>query len=240
MDQYLSLPPELASKKVSVSLVGCGGNGSSMLTNLARLNHALIQLNHPGLHVTAYDGDFVSTSNVGRQCFFAPDIGRPKSSTLIQRFNLCFGTRWRAVDSDYQHKFSEDMIIVCVDSAKSRKEVSDTIEQSNVVLMDLGNGPDFGQVLMGGFDDLPSPYEQLPSLIDLSSEDTQMPTCSADEALSRQELFVNSMAGTLASQLLWELFRKGRTNKAGFYFNLNTGKTLPVSVLSARNNGGAK
>lgn len=67
-----------------------------------------------------------------------------------------------------------------------------------------------------------------------------MPTCSADEALSRQELFVNSMAATLASQLLWELFRKGRTNKAGFYFNLNTGKTLPVSVLSVRNNGGAK
>lgn len=234
MDQYLRLPPELASKKVSVSLVGCGGNGSSMLTNLARLNHALIQLDHPGLHVTAYDGDFVSTSNVGRQCFYEPDVGRPKASTLIQRFNLCYGTRWTAVDSDYRRALSEHIIIVCVDSAKSRKAVSDTIGRSNVVLMDLGNGSDFGQVLMGGFDDLYTPYEQLPSLNDPSSEDTQMPSCSADEALARQELFVNSMAATLASQLLWELFRKGRTKKAGFYFNLNTGKTLPVSVLSVR------
>lgn len=212
-----------------------------MLLNLARLNHSIKQLGHPGLIVKAYDGDTVSESNVGRQCFYEPDIGKPKASTLIQRLNLCFGTKWEAKDEYYEGNYGQDMMIVAVDSAQSRETIHASINhtynkhsQSDLVIMDLGNGSNFGQVLIGNFDGLPSPYEQLPDLIDSSTENPQLPSCSTEEALSRQELFVNSMGVTLASQLLWELFRKGMTRKAGFYFNMDSGKTIPVSVKSVR------
>lgn len=234
---FVSVPSDFISEEVRVSLVGCGGNGSSMLLNLARLNHALLELGHPGLSVSVFDGDVVSASNVGRQCFFGPDIGRSKSEILVNRVNLAYGTEWIGHSRHFGRVFDghgDDLIIVAVDSANSRKTVHERLlkDGHSCVIVDLGNGSNFGQVLMGGFDGLPSPYVQAPSLIDEKSEDPTVPSCSMAEALRSQELFVNSMGVTLASQLLWELFRYGKTNKAGFYFNLESGKTVPVSVES--------
>lgn len=241
MKDFAQLNPNLISNRVRVALIGCGGNGSSMLMNLARLNFSLQKLGHPGLEVCAYDGDTVSESNIGRQSFFEPDIDAPKASTLISRLNLSFGTRWRAVDRHYTDIGYEGMLIVAVDSAKSRKVIADSLDDNAKkqhfdapIVLDLGNSTNFGQVLIGNLDGLPSPYVQLPELIDSESENPQLPSCSTEEALRRQELFVNSMAVTLASQILWELFRKGKTQKAGFYFNLDNGKTFPVPVDSVR------
>lgn len=220
-----------------MTLIGCGGNGSSMLLNLARLHWALSELGHPGLRVTAYDGDMVSESNLGRQCFFAPDVGRNKADVLIHRINLAYGLNWRAELRHFgqQHDFFQnELVVVAVDSAGARRAFHEGFKAAHKypIILDLGNGSNFGQVLLGGFSGLPSPYDQLPSLTDSQSEDRQLPSCSMAEALRAQELFVNSMGVTLASHLLWELFRKGRTNKAGFYFNLDPGKTVPVAVRS--------
>ena len=52
---------------ITIALVGAGGNGSLLLARLARLDHALFQMGHPGLHLTVFDGDTVQPSNVGRQ-----------------------------------------------------------------------------------------------------------------------------------------------------------------------------
>lgn len=54
---------------VTVNLIGGGGTGSQILTSLARLDVTLRSLDHPGLHVTLYDPDTVSQSNIGRQLF---------------------------------------------------------------------------------------------------------------------------------------------------------------------------
>ena len=241
MPEFAQMPPKLSSKTISVALVGCGGNGSSMLLNLARLNFALKELGHPGgLHVTAIDGDFISETNVGRQCFFESDIGLFKASTLIQRLNMAYGTNWDA-HNDYVEPDTElhaDVVIVAVDSAKARILVDGITrpgaedDEDAPIVLDLGNGSDFGQIILGNFGNIPHPYDQLPALIDESKQDPTAPSCSMAEALRTQELFVNSMAVTLASQLLWELFRKGKTNKAGFYFNLKSGKTAPILVSS--------
>lgn len=57
----------MLSQRVRVHLVGVGGNGAQMANCLARLDIAMRALGHPyGLHVTAFDGDQVSESNVGR------------------------------------------------------------------------------------------------------------------------------------------------------------------------------
>ena len=57
----------MRNDRISVALIGLGGNGGQMLTGLAKLHQAMIALGHPaGLHVTAFDNDLVSESNVGR------------------------------------------------------------------------------------------------------------------------------------------------------------------------------
>ncbi len=44
-DKYLLSP----TNPIVVNLIGAGGTGSQVLTALARMNHALIALDHPGL-----------------------------------------------------------------------------------------------------------------------------------------------------------------------------------------------
>jgi flavin-dependent dehydrogenase len=51
IDNYLINP----TNPIIVNLIGAGGTGSQMLTALARMNHSLLALNHPGLKVFVYD-----------------------------------------------------------------------------------------------------------------------------------------------------------------------------------------
>ena len=48
IDNYLLSPHH----PVSVHIIGAGGTGSQVATNLARMDMALRALGHPGLHVT--------------------------------------------------------------------------------------------------------------------------------------------------------------------------------------------
>ena len=64
-DSYLLNPQH----PVTVNLIGAGGTGSQVLTNLARLDVTLRALGHPGLFVTLYDPDIVTEANIGRQLF---------------------------------------------------------------------------------------------------------------------------------------------------------------------------
>ena len=51
---------------INVTLIGAGGNGSQMLSVLARMHISLIQMGHPGLYVTVFDQDVVERTNIGR------------------------------------------------------------------------------------------------------------------------------------------------------------------------------
>src|SRR6476661_5084450 len=126
--QYLSSPPH----PISVYLIGCGGTGSQVLSGLARINHAMQALNHPGLFVTAFDGDHVSPSNIGRQLFSPSDIGRNKANVLITRVNSFFGQGWISDDgffskNEFFTRGGANIIISCTDTAKSRMEIKEAI-----------------------------------------------------------------------------------------------------------------
>ena len=58
-DRYLLNPRH----PVTVFVIGAGGTGSQVITNLARMNMALQALGHPGLHVTVFDPDTVTVSS---------------------------------------------------------------------------------------------------------------------------------------------------------------------------------
>lgn len=238
-------PAHFLQKRVTIALIGCGGNGSQMLTGLARLNHAMTALGHPGLFVCVFDPDTVSEANMGRQLFGAFDVGTSKAHALVNRINAFFGLEWQSFFGPYEEgRFTSDMMIICVDSAKARYQIAKSMYgHKPQYLMDLGNRAADGQVVLGELDGhrtlgsipagsvrLPSPYEILPELIDITAPEDDTPSCGLAEALERQELFINQAVVTPALSILWEFFRHGRLTWHGAFVNLRTGSMRPLLV----------
>jgi PRTRC genetic system ThiF family protein len=240
--------PALLAEPVTLALVGAGGNGSQMLTGLARLHTSIRALGHPGLEVIVYDPDDVSEANLGRQLFAPADVGRSKAAVLVTRVNAWYGTRWAAVPARFQAAADGDLniIVSCVDSAAARVAIGKTIKQQNgggtYYWLDLGNRAADGQAILG----IPAQDEQheayafrLPTVLELFPElatdaarldRDDAPSCSLAQALERQELFVNQAVVTPALQLLWQIFRYGRTTWCGAFVNLRSGRMSPLPV----------
>ncbi len=241
------IPPQLLQRTVDIALIGCGGNGSQMLAGLARLNHAMTALGHPGFSVTVYDPDVVSEANIGRQLFGMFDVGQSKAHVLVNRINAFFGLNWESHFGRYEiGRGCPDIAIVCVDSARARYEIASAFSRSGPpYLMDLGNRAADGQVIFGELPTqdnwraaprakdsvpLPSPYTVLPELIDRNKPEDDTPSCGLAEALERQELFINQAIVTPALAILWDFFRNGKLTWHGAFVNLKNGSTRPLLV----------
>ena len=218
--------------KISVALAGCGGTGSQMLVMLARLDTALRGLGGDGLKVDCYDPDKVSEANAGRQSFYDCDIGKNKAEVLVRRLTMCFpGFKAEAHAEKYGRLYDAEILISCVDSRKSRREIFDQRGKFGAEYhIDCGNGSNYGQVILGnGSREMPWPEKVAPELIAEGPED-DAPSCSMAEALEKQELFVNDYAARIAGTLLWNLFRHGYTEIRGAYFNLNPVMVNPIKI----------
>jgi PRTRC genetic system ThiF family protein len=239
MQRDIMVRSEFLSRKVQIVVVGAGGNGSAMLAALATLNYAIGELGHPGLEVTAIDGDTVSPSNVGRQGFYPCDVGHFKTDVMIQRINMGFGTQWRSMpvmfDGYNVDIFKTDMVISCVDSRRARNLIAKSFKQG--YYMDLGNNAASGQVVVGEFckghgrqDRLPHAVDLFPEIADTTLPEDDQPSCSMAEALERQNLFINRMIVGWASELLWQMFRNGKLSFHGNFVNLVSGRVAPIPV----------
>lgn len=226
----------LLSRPVTIALVGVGGNGSQMLTGLARLAHALEALGHPGFVVVAFDPDDVSAANVGRQHFSPSDVGLNKATVLVHRVNAFYGFTWEAKPQRYA-RTGADIVISCVDSRAARAAIAPMVTKA-CYWLDLGNRAADGQVLLGtpsavrndlgGW--LPSAPDLFPDIADKSIPEDDAPSCSLAQALERQELFVNQAVVTPALEILWRLFRHGEIEWHGAFVNLARGTMRPLPV----------
>ncbi|WP_338871650.1 PRTRC system ThiF family protein [Spirosoma sp. SC4-14] len=150
---------------ITVNLIGAGGTGSQVLTALGRMNHAMVALNHPGLQVTLWDNDTVSTANLGRQLFAQAEVGLAKSVALINRINRFFGTNWKAQHRMYSKadhycagvNGMANIIISCVDTVSARFEIADILNGLHMsdqqrdrpyYWLDFGNSQKTGQVIL--------------------------------------------------------------------------------------------
>lgn len=237
---------------VTVNLIGAGGTGSQVLEALARMDAALTRLGHPGLHVTVFDADEVSESNIGRQLFSPADIGLNKAICLTTRTNRFFGLNWEAVPEMYTDESPRANITVsCVDNVKSRltihkhlksqKEISDVYEQP-MYWLDFGNTQKTGQVILGTATKIKQPQKtefdvqsELPTICDIFDltkvdERDSGPSCSIAEALRKQDLYINSTLAQIGCALLWKLFREAKIEYHGMFLNLSTLKSNPMAV----------
>ena len=177
---------------VTVNLIGAGGTGSQVLTALARMNHALTELNHAGLSVRLWDDDVIAEANLGRQLFAESELGLYKSVALINRANRFFGTNWKAETQKFekddlgrlQSSMKSEIYISCVDSVKSRFDIAEILNELNIdkgyyrnqckYWMDFGNSQFTGQVLLSTIGNIKQPnskkYETVENLPFITEE----------------------------------------------------------------------
>lgn len=245
--------------QLTVALVGVGGTGSQVLTSLGRMNYALKELGHPGLHVKVYDPDVVTQANCGRQLFSPIEVGRNKAEVLVSKVNMFFGTAWESVPDVFgKNTELSNIIISCVDTVKSRIAIRKAIDNAgsawgndtlkNFYWLDFGNALNTGQVVLGTSHDLNVGKKKkgnvgklkcVTDIFDLSkvSDKASGPSCSLAEALSKQDLFINSTLANIGMALLWKMFTKGVLDMQGAFLNLETMKVNPIKIEPSTSHG---
>jgi PRTRC genetic system ThiF family protein len=197
---------------------------------------------HPyGLDVTLVDGDRISESNCVRQPFSESEIGLYKATVLATRINLFWGLDWRGVPEFLDESWREetDLLIGCVDTRKARSMIMRTAAYWNSCYwLDIGNNADSGQFILGQPDNsrnektiprLPTVAELFPEIVNRKMDKKdRLPSCSAVEALERQEPFVNQTLAYHALAMVSRLFRYGQLSYHGGFLNLSTGRVCPV------------
>lgn len=230
------------SHAISITLIGAGGTGSVLMQHLARINKSMIALGSKGIILTCVDDDVVTHANLGRQLFTLADLGRHKSTVMVERINRFYGTNWKSIPK----RFSPDVaampelpgniIITCVDNVATRKEVYNYITNCslldhherycNLYWIDTGNGKDFGQVVLSSENlNTKNVLDLFPDMEENEKLD-DTPSCSLAEALDKQDLFINSFIALSAAQMVWDLTQKDKMDYSAVFINLK--KQVPI------------
>jgi PRTRC genetic system ThiF family protein len=240
----------LENRRVRVLVVGAGGTGSAVLMGLPYLDQAMRAWGHRGgLDVSVMDADVVTETNCIRQPFSTSDIGLNKATVLINRINMFWGTQWEAfpmhLDKRIQMRGNEpspDIVIGCVDTRAARVAIESAVRTTfNMTMywLDVGNNAASGQYVLGQplnarnhrkAERLRTVSELHPEIVDVEAGEDPLPSCSAIEALDRQEPFINQTLAASALAMLARLFRHGKLRHHGAFFNAATGHMSAIPI----------
>ena len=241
---------------ITIALIGVGGTGSLMLARLARIDYALGQIGHSGLHVVAYDSDMVEPNNVGRQLYTLSDVGEYKVVNAVNKVNIAFGLQWEGIPMDALpdgEDIQANIVITCVDKARFRTLLSRSLKfahqgsdyRTMYYWLDIGNSKDSGQFVLGTLFDEERKVkrenfemvDKLKNIIDffpdLDAHDTprlQGDGCAYSDKLNEQSLFINDVLVAHASDCLFRLLYHKQIQKHGAFVNLESGRVNSISV----------
>jgi len=251
MQSVHHLHPRLmgSTRPLRVLLVGAGGSGSAILLQLPFLEQALRAWGQPGLAVTVMDPDTVSEVNVVRQPFSRVDIGSNKAMCLVGRINMFWGFAWKAIPQAFGEGTATvpecDLLISCVDTRKARHQIAESFKKfwAPAYHLDLGNNASSGQYVLGQPRDrtasaraqetrLPTVFDLYPEIGDITIGESSLPSCSAVEALDRQEPYINQTLAVTSLAMLARLLRYGQISYHGGFYNAETGRIAALPVDS--------
>lgn len=153
----------------------------------------------------------------------------------------------------YSSNFSLGSIVIgCVDTISSRRAIERIVDSREDIYdsfptpryyMDIGNGDRYGQVILATTANVKQPrtiriknrISNLPKVLDELNIDENMiepggPSCSAMDALTKQDLFINKILATFAVNMIWEMATKFRIDYRGIYLNLDTMKISKIKL----------
>ncbi len=238
----------------NILVVGCGGTGSFVAEGLCRL---LINSDIPLLLI---DPDRVEPHNLLRQQFFSGDVGKFKSQALAERLARQYGRpigysvypyMEDLVYKDYggglHTRAAQGIIVGCVDNAAARRSIAESPNHGSSWWLDVGNGYDSGQVLIGNtsnvdylrgcfngeeqeVDRLPIPSLQLPSLLTppaTPSNDSK--DCAEAVQDEEQSPVINQAMAALVLEFMHRLLQ-GKLTWMGAYLDMEAGtlQTVPA------------
>lgn len=244
IDPYLINP----NHPITVLVIGCGGTGSYVVSQLAKVAVALKELQGTQMQVLVADDDKVEAHNVGRQLFSESDVGEYKANVMISRVNRFYGLEWRSHTARIDELPPFNIVISCVDNVSTRRMIQKTsIKSFNkkaqpyqklLYWMDFGNSRDYGQYVLSTFENIKQPeiegaVGQLKNIFQIFKgirEDESEPSCSMAESLSQQDLFINLQLATAGISLIWKLLKDHSIEYHGQFMNLATGQTRPLTL----------
>lgn len=189
-----------------------------------------------------------------RQPFGRSEIGMSKALVLVNRVNLFWGFKWRAVpqvltpqpltpsDAGYgEQHLRPDIVVGCVDTRAARAAIAKSVAGLSGAgyWLDIGNQASGGQFVLGEPQNarnkrsrlrLSTAAELYEELVDLNLDDDHEPSCSAIEALDRQEPFVNTCLAQHALALLARLFRYGQICYHGGFVDVAGARCVPLPI----------
>ncbi|SVE21099.1 uncharacterized protein METZ01_LOCUS473953, partial [marine metagenome] len=117
------------------------------------------------------------------------------------------------------------IVVVCVDTKKSRREIAKARLKNEAYVIECGNEKTTGQVILGQYKgELPFPYDDNPEL--MKGRDDNEPGCV--DQYYRQDLFINCMTSVHALHLVWTLLRKAEIEVRGAFFDISKAITNPI------------
>ncbi len=248
------------TEHLKIVLIGLGGTGSFLARHVACM---IVLLRNAGkdASLTFIDPDTIEAGNIPRQNFCPAEIGRYKAEALAERYTRDFGIEIGCIPS----AFSPDMAVAdwntltvlvgCVDNATARialhtalqknerPSYNNSIGVSRIWWLDLGNGLDYGQVLLGSTTNvqtltsafalgalprcslLPSPLLQEPNLREPRPEERadQRLSCAELLAANAQSMTINAAMAIEGADYLYRLLITGNLKKFATYLDLPAG-----------------
>jgi hypothetical protein len=210
-------------------VVGCGGTGGWVAESLCR-----ILMDRPEVSLVLVDPDTVEPLNLVRQNYYPEELGQFKARALAERL----ARRYRrpiAYSLDPFHSPGRHMrgmgqlvaIVGCVDNYLARREIATAMRPnpsyspSALWWVDSGNGPDWGQVLVGNrqpedlgaaFNEefgicykLPLPTVQHPGLAEAPEAPRKDPTCAVAVEAGEQSPSINQAMAMLVVEAVRKL-----------------------------------
>ncbi len=248
---YVNAVPVLLrdAEELKICLAGCGGTGSWLAPDLARLAIEF-RTRWRRISITFVDPDTVEPVNIPRQNFCQAEIGASKAEALAARYGSAWGLEIAAIRGRFQPGLldvpwrSAAIIVACVDNAAARKSIASVLDRNNTTpsiwWLDSGNAVRNGQVLLGSAPTrralegafavptfcaaLPSPTLQHPELLNPMPEELKgmRMSCAEMAAANRQALTVNKQAAAHAAAMLSQ-FLAGELRYFALYFDQGSG-----------------
>jgi len=147
-----------------------------------------------------------------------------------------------------------NIYVTCVDNVPARFDVAKALKQlaeenrhdrdRPLYWLDCGNSKMTGQAIIGTItpvkqpkleqyrtvDSLPMVTDEFAELLRAADTGDDMPSCSAAEALEKQDLFINPSLANEAASLLWKLLKDHNLFYRGFFKNLEEYRTEGIKV----------
>ena len=232
------LPEKWLGKPLKVAVLGCGGTGYYIATNLFMLQRVLQSVCASASFATIdlYDEKDIKEPNLARTGYLPYEIGMNKAVILAHRLNMALGGEtfkahsFNATKSSLQYAY--DLIITATDSLSSRLVVSDLATRQHTMWLDTGVEKATASFVLGdlggGLDRLPNSRDLFPNVKVL--DDHQETSCDMQTSLARQAFGINQQVAGHAINLISQLLLGGEIKYHGGLIDLTDGRTSPINI----------